>query len=194
VVRGTTGKFDPQEVTKEYAKLCRDYHVSRVTGDNYAGQWVADAWRKAGLEYLPSRQPRGEIYLECLPAFTRGLVRLPDHARLVRELRLLERQTHRSGKDKVEHPKNGHDDHANVVCGGINLIAQAARLAANELNIHPPIFGGTPRNIPGQNYGVGAGETAPLPSAAPPVGPAGDFRNYVDGVYVGPGQKYWGLV
>jgi hypothetical protein len=83
VVRGTVGKFDPQEVTKEYAQLCRDYHVGRVTGDNYAGQWVADAWRKAGLEYLPSRLPRGEIYLECLPAFTRGLVRLPDHARLV---------------------------------------------------------------------------------------------------------------
>jgi hypothetical protein len=55
VVRGTTGKFDPQEVTKQYAQLCRDYHISRVTGDNYAGQWVADAWRKAGLEYLPSR-------------------------------------------------------------------------------------------------------------------------------------------
>ena len=33
------------------------------------------------------------------------------------ELRLLERRTHRSGKDTVEHPRNGHDDHANVVCG-----------------------------------------------------------------------------
>ena len=57
------------------------------------------------------------IYLESLPIFTRGLVRLPNHARLIRELRLLEWRTHRSGKDTVEHPRNGHDDFANVVCG-----------------------------------------------------------------------------
>jgi len=57
------------------------------------------------------------IYLESLPIFTRGLVRLPNHARLIRELCLLERRTQRSGKDTVEHPRNGHDDHANVVCG-----------------------------------------------------------------------------
>ena len=57
------------------------------------------------------------IYLESLPVFTRGLARLPNNARLIRELRLLERRTQRSGKDTVEHPRNGHDDHANVVCG-----------------------------------------------------------------------------
>jgi hypothetical protein len=139
VVRGRNGPFDPQEVTKEYAQLCRDYHISRVTGDNYAAQWVVDAWRKAaGFEYVPSRLPRSEIYLECLPTFTRGLVRLPDHARLVRELRLLERQTHRSGKDAVNHPRNGHDDHANVACGVIDLITRAARDASMVPNIYPP--------------------------------------------------------
>jgi hypothetical protein len=42
--------------------------------------------------------------------FARGLVRLPDHARLLRELRLLERHTHRSGKDTVNHGRNGSDD------------------------------------------------------------------------------------
>jgi hypothetical protein len=139
VVRGRNGPFDPVEVTKEYAALCRDYHVSRVTGDNYAAAWVADAWRKAGFEYLSSRLPRGEIYLECLPVFTRGLARLPDHARLVRELRLLERRTHRSGKDTVDHPRNGHDDHANAVCGVINLIEQIARAASQEPNVYAPI-------------------------------------------------------
>ena len=30
VVRGTSGKFDPQEVTKEYAALCRDYRAGRA--------------------------------------------------------------------------------------------------------------------------------------------------------------------
>jgi hypothetical protein len=35
---------------------------------------------------------------------------------LLRELRLLERRTHRSGKDSVDHGRSGHDDLANVVC------------------------------------------------------------------------------
>src|SRR5262249_2556670 len=95
VVRGTPGKFDPQSVTEEYAVLCRQYRVRTVTGDNYARDWVAGAWRKLGFEYMRSPKPKGQIYLEALPVFTRGLARLPDHGRLVRELRLLERRTHR---------------------------------------------------------------------------------------------------
>jgi hypothetical protein len=39
------------------------------------------------------------------------------HQRLLRELRLLERHTHRSGRDTVDHGRHGHDDHANAVCG-----------------------------------------------------------------------------
>jgi hypothetical protein len=67
--------------------------------------------------YVKSELPKSAIYLECVPLFTRGLVGLPDHSRLLRELRLLEHHTHRSGKDTIDHPKGGHDDHANAVCG-----------------------------------------------------------------------------
>jgi len=61
------------------------------------------------------------------------LVRLPNYARLIRELRLLERRTQRSGKDTVEHPRNGHDDYANVVCGVLSLLAPPAFEQPNEL-------------------------------------------------------------
>jgi hypothetical protein len=45
---------------------------------------------------------------------------------LIRELRLLERHTHRSGKDTVDHGRNGSDDHANAVCGLLRtLVARA---------------------------------------------------------------------
>jgi hypothetical protein len=46
----------------------------------------------------------------------------------VRELRLLERATHRSGRDTVDHPKAGHDDHANAACGAIDAVARALGL------------------------------------------------------------------
>jgi hypothetical protein len=103
-----------------------------AVSDNYARDWVAGAWRKLEFEYIRSSRPKGAIYLESLPVFTRGLARLPNHARLIRELRLLERRTHRSGKDTVEHPRNGHDDHANVVCGVLSLLAPSAFEQPNE--------------------------------------------------------------
>jgi hypothetical protein len=123
VVRGTVGKFDPGEVTAQYAALLKEYGVSSVTGDNYAAEWVAQAWRNTGVNYERSDIPKSQIYLNCIPLFTRGLVRLPDHAKLLRELRLLERQTHRGGKESVDHPRSGHDDLANSVCGALHSLS-----------------------------------------------------------------------
>jgi hypothetical protein len=117
LVRGTVGKVDPDAVTKLYAALCKDYRITTVFGDAYAAQWVAGAWQNTGVAYVKSDLAKSQIYLECIPLFTRGLVRLPDHPKLLRELRLLERQTHRSGRDSVDHPRNAIDDHANAVCG-----------------------------------------------------------------------------
>ena len=160
LVRGTTGKFDPHEVTKQYAALCREYHIREITGDAYSAQWVASAWRETGIDYRKSPLVKSDIFLECIPLFTRGLVRLPDHAKLSRELRLLERETHRSGKDSVHHPRNGneHDDYANAVCGALQLCAKAAALAANEPPIVSPIL-----------FSTETGETIIGPGAAPPA-------------------------
>jgi hypothetical protein len=119
VVRGTAGKFDPAAVTRQYAALLREYGISRVKGDAYAAEWVAGSWRECGTYYERSELPKSGIYLECIPLFARGLVRLPDHPRLVHELRLLERHTHRSGRDVVDHGKGAHDDHANAACGSL---------------------------------------------------------------------------
>jgi hypothetical protein len=64
-------------------------------------------------------------------AFARGLVRLPNHPRLLRELRLLERHTHRSGRDTVDHGRNGSDDFANSCCGVLrNLLGYDYTYAA----------------------------------------------------------------
>ena len=66
-VRGTSGKFDPQWVTEEYAKLCRQYRIRSVVGDNYARDWVAGAWRKLGVLKLAGRYGSGGS-----PPFLRG--------------------------------------------------------------------------------------------------------------------------
>jgi hypothetical protein len=124
-IRGRHPPFDPQSVTQEFAALVKAYRCHQVVGDNYAAAWVETAWRDAGLTYRRSPQPKSALYVEALPLFARGLVVMPDHAQLTRELRLLERRTHRSGKDTVDHGPRGSDDYANALCGvAVNVSAR----------------------------------------------------------------------
>ena len=117
VIRGAAPPFDPQQITQEFAALAKDYGVSMLRGDNYSAGWVETAWRDNGLTYERSDLNKSALYIEALPSFTRGLVSIPNHSRLVRELRLLERHTSRIGKDVVDHGRNGSDDFANSLCG-----------------------------------------------------------------------------
>jgi hypothetical protein len=123
LVCGRAGPFDPEELTREYAQLCKQYRCTGVTGDKYAREWVSSAWRKCGVVYTPALLTTSETYLEALPLWTRGTVRIPDHPTLVRELRLLERMPTRLGKDQVVHPRNTHDDYANVCFGALYGLA-----------------------------------------------------------------------
>jgi Terminase large subunit, ATPase domain len=117
VVRGTRAPLDPVEVTKRYAALAQEYGLQGVVGDSYSGEWVVSAFRDAGIKYTRAEQPKSQLYLEALPFFMRQAISLPDHPQLLRELRLLERQTHRSGRDTIDHGRRGSDDHANATLG-----------------------------------------------------------------------------
>jgi hypothetical protein len=121
-VRGTKPPFDPVGVVALYAKLLQDYGVGEVTGDSYSETWVETAFQDQGIVYQRSEMKKSQLYLESLPLFTRGAISIPDHQQLLREVRLLERQTHRGGRDTIDHPKRGSDDYANAVCGCAAII------------------------------------------------------------------------
>jgi hypothetical protein len=117
VIRGARPPFDPHLVAVEFATLLKDYGVRRLTGDNYSAGWVEGAWRENGLLYERSELNKSALFLEALPLFMRGVVSVPDHPHLIRELRLLERRSGRSGKDIIDHGRNGSDDYANALVG-----------------------------------------------------------------------------
>jgi hypothetical protein len=117
VQRGAVPPFDPQQVTKGYAKLLREYRLHEVTGDNFAAEWVATAFKDAGTKYVRAEKAKSQLYLEAQTLFARGGISLPNHPVLLRELRLLERRTHRSGRDTVDHGARGYDDFANAALG-----------------------------------------------------------------------------
>lgn len=135
VVRGKRPPFDPASVAAEFSALAKSYRCGTVTGDNYAPGWVAGAFQAGGVEYVRSALTRSELYLEGLPLFSRGLVSIPDNATLLRELRLLERRTARSGKDSVDHGVGGSDDHANSLFGALHLMAKPQQKVCTGLGL-----------------------------------------------------------
>jgi hypothetical protein len=124
VIRGRHPPFDPNAVAQEFADLARQYRCTQVTGDAYSKEWVATSFRNAGVAYRQCEVAKSGLYLEMLPHFTRGVIRIPDHPRLVPELRRLERRVTRSGKDSVDHGPSGADDHANVLAGSAFLLRE----------------------------------------------------------------------
>jgi hypothetical protein len=122
VIRGRRPPFDPATVAAEFAELAKSYGCPNVTGDNYSGEWVAQAFEKSGVSYRRAARNKSELYLEMVPLFTRGQISIPDFAPLTKELRLLERRVAKSGKDNVDHPLGGSDDHANVLAGVASLV------------------------------------------------------------------------
>jgi hypothetical protein len=124
VIRGVPAPHDPASVAREFVALAKEYRCRVITGDAYAKGWVKGTIEAFGAEYQQSRLPRSELYLEGLVLFARGQVRLPSHDVMLRELRLLQRRTAKSGRDSVDHIVGSHDDHPNSVFGSLHLVAQ----------------------------------------------------------------------
>jgi hypothetical protein len=113
--------LSPEAVIAEFADVLKSYGVTRVTGDRYGGQFPVEQFKKNGISYEPSPDPKGGLYLGLLPLLNSGKVRLLNNKRLLSQLLALERNTARGGKDSIDHAKGGHDDVANAAAGALVL-------------------------------------------------------------------------
>jgi hypothetical protein len=127
--------FNPQTATADVVKLLRSYRIGTVTGDKYAAGFVIEAFAKHGVTYRYSTDDRSEIYLNALPLLTSGRARLLDNDRMLSQFCSLERRTSTSGRDKVDHPRDQHDDLANAIAGAL---VNAAKVVHDAVSFHPP--------------------------------------------------------
>jgi hypothetical protein len=111
--RGSDG-VNLEAIVGESSAVVKRYGLGSVIGDQYAGQWVQQAFQARGIRYEPA-QDKGKAYVELEPLFAQGHIDLLDHAQLVRELKTLERRPCPGGRVRVDHPRGGHDDHANAL-------------------------------------------------------------------------------
>lgn len=117
-------RSNPATVTQEYAEILKRYGISKITGDRYAGEWVANEFRRNGISYIFADKNRSEIYLDCLAMLNAGQIELPPSEKAIRQFQNLERRTSRAGRDTIDHPKGLHDDLANALAGASVVVGQ----------------------------------------------------------------------
>ena len=115
--------FNASQTVAEIVALAKSYGCTEIHGDNYGANLIVEMFTKAGLRYVKSEQSRSEIYLDCLPLFTSGRIRLLDIKRLVSQFSELERRAFPTGRDVVQKGPGGHDDLANSAAGALVLAA-----------------------------------------------------------------------
>ncbi len=116
-LREITPPFSPEAATGELAKVLRSYHINRITGDRYAGDWPVEQFAKHNIFFEQSAKAKSDLYIDLLPLLNSCRVELLDHPKLIAQLCNLERRAGRSGRDSIDHPPNQHDDLCNALAG-----------------------------------------------------------------------------
>jgi hypothetical protein len=116
-------RFVPAQVIAEYAELLRQFRITEVRGDRFAGGFHADEWQRHGIAFVPCERTTSENYLHALPMLLARRVRLIDNATLRSQLTSLERQVSAVDRETVSHPQSAsaHDDCATAVCGLLSM-------------------------------------------------------------------------
>jgi Terminase large subunit, ATPase domain len=117
VSQGGGVPFDPRLAVVKFVALLREYRISRVIGDKYAGETFLMDFRKVGVGYEVSRLTKSQLYEAMEPRVNAGEVELPDEPKVQEQLLTLVRRGAR-----VDHQPGDHDDWANAVAGLVNAV------------------------------------------------------------------------
>jgi len=148
VVRGWHST-KPADAVEEAAKLLKTYKISTVVGDRYSGEWVRQAFMKAGIRYVVSSLTSSDALLELLPLINQGTIQLLDDRKQTSQLISLERRTSRTGRDSLGHPQGLHDDRAVTLALSAVLASKPIRNRSVTWGRSPSRFGGSLRNVTG---------------------------------------------
>jgi hypothetical protein len=135
-VREIKPPFMATEAVERLAALLRMYGVARLQGDKWSGGVMPDLFARAGVRYEQSVLIKSDIYASILPLINSGRVTLPRNDRLVHQFASLERTTaFGSGRERIDHPRDMHDDLCNAVAGSIAVAAGVGGLGYNGYDI-----------------------------------------------------------
>lgn len=112
--------LNPISVTAEIADIMKQYKVAKLVGDGYGAEWVPAMFSQSHVRYEKSEYDRSGVYMNALPLFTSGNMRLLDNPKMISQFAALERRTFSTGRDRID-PGPGHDDLSNAAAIALSL-------------------------------------------------------------------------
>jgi hypothetical protein len=130
--------FNTAAVTHQIAEVLKAYRISQILGDAHSVGFSTNEYARHGIKRLESCElSKSELYLEVLPAFSAGRIRLLANDRVVSQFCSLERRTIVGAADKVDHPRGAHDDLANAVAGALwRAASKTGKLNITQETLH----------------------------------------------------------
>jgi hypothetical protein len=141
---------DPAIASRDISIVLKSYGITKTVADHYSANWAVGTFARNGIKLENSDRDRSKIYLDALPLFTSGRVKLIDNQRLAAQFYNLERRTFPSGQDKVNHPPGGHDDCCNAAAGALVLAAAGSKSLIIPKELLRAVHERAPRGIPRQ--------------------------------------------
>jgi len=124
VHQGSQAPFDPRQAVGRFAGVLREYHVSTVFGDRYAGETFRADFNGYGLAYEVSAATTHQLYAAFMPVLNAHEAVLLDSPQVESQLLGL---VWRGGK--IGHLGGEHDDWCNAAVGAL-LLAREDKTSA----------------------------------------------------------------
>ena len=109
--------FNPRAAVQKFFALMREYHISRLTLDGYAGLTFRCDFESYGVTAWLGQQSKHQLYERLEPVINAGQVELLDDPKSHEQILTL---VYRGGK--IDHEPGGYDDYVNAVAGCVSLI------------------------------------------------------------------------
>ncbi len=126
--QGQHPPFDPNKAVERFVRKLREYRISRITGDRYAGLTFRAQFENAGITYAVASRTTSQLYEALEPLLNSQAVVLPDVPRLEQPLLGL---VWKGGK--ITHQNGEHDDYATATAGLVTALQARRSAMAPEL-------------------------------------------------------------
>ncbi len=125
--------FNPRAAVRKFSAICKQYHISNVTGDKFAGDVFVHDFAEHGIGYQPSTLTKSQLYEALEPHINAREAELLDLPKLQEQLLgLVTRGV------KIDHLPGEYDDIVNAAAGALHLVTA-------RVEITPDLFEwGTP--------------------------------------------------
>lgn len=132
-----------EAVSAEIGRLCTEYRITDVLGDQYCAQPVKEALARHGLRFQErafTARLKADIYQALKHQVNQGTIELLDHPKSLRELSNIELRLTSGGSVQIGAPEIGgyHDDYATVIALATSE-ASTAPLAAAGGSVEPDL-------------------------------------------------------